>query len=56
VGGKEPPPPLPIPHTPVTLLSAAHSGSARPTPTELAKGPAGILSELMDEDAALSVG
>ena len=34
---------VPSPHTPVTLLSAAHSGSARPTPTDEANGPAGIV-------------
>ena len=33
---------VPSPHTPVTLLSAAHSGSARPTPTDEANGPAGM--------------
>jgi hypothetical protein len=32
----------PRPHTPVTRLSAAHSGSARPTPTVDANGPVGI--------------
>ena len=35
----------PTPHTPVTLFSAAHSGSALPTPTLDANGPAGIVRD-----------
>ena len=38
---------VPSPHTPVTLLSAAHSGSARPTPTDEANGPAGIVPRVV---------
>jgi hypothetical protein len=33
---------LPSPQTPTTLLSTAHSGSARPTPADEANGPVGI--------------
>ena len=41
----------PLPHTPVTRLSAAHSGSARPTPTDDANGPVGILRSSLSAPA-----
>ena len=43
------------PHTSVTLLSAAHSGSARPTPAAEANGPAAMRAGMLAEAAGCDV-